>query len=395
MSGCLYMAIPSPSKTQVHTGINDPIRAAGQAGQFTNQAGILAYYEICKMIKNGATRHWIDGAEVPYLVQRDQWVGYDDPESLRKKVDFVKQNGFGGIMVWALTLDDFSGTCGDGNFPLMHAINDELNKAGPVAVNGIGKFKPENIDPNLCTHLNYAFATLNGNKLKAFEWNDESTPWMKGMYEKFNDLKKQNPSLKTLLAVGGWNLASGPFHRMVATDSSRREFATTSIEFLRKNGFDGLDLDWEYPTLRGGAADDKHKFTQLCQVLREEFEKEAQRTGKPRLLLSAAVAAGKDKIDVAYEIPEISKNLDWINLMTYDLHGSWEDHTGEDAPLHGMPGETGNDTFLNVEYAANYWAKNGAPKDKINVGMPLYGHTFTLKDASHSDINDPIRAADL
>ena len=46
---------------------------------------------------------------------------------------------------------------------------------------GTGKFFPENVDPQLCTHIIYSFAKLNGNKLKAFEWNDESTPWMKGM----------------------------------------------------------------------------------------------------------------------------------------------------------------------------------------------------------------------
>ena len=48
--------------------------------------------------------------------------------------------------------------------------------------NGPAKFYPENIDPNLCTHIIYSFAKLIGNKLAAYEWNDESTAWMKGMY---------------------------------------------------------------------------------------------------------------------------------------------------------------------------------------------------------------------
>ena len=47
--------------------------------------------------------------------------------------------------------------------------------------NSPAKFMPENIDPFLCTHIMYAFATMEGNRLKAFEWNDESEEWMVGM----------------------------------------------------------------------------------------------------------------------------------------------------------------------------------------------------------------------
>ena len=85
-------------------------------------------------------------------------------------------------------------------------------------------------------------------------------------YERFNNLKQQNPSVKTLLAVGGWNLGSAPFTRMVATDASRREFATTTVQFLKKNGFDGLDVDWEYPANRGSPAADRDRYTELLKV---------------------------------------------------------------------------------------------------------------------------------
>lgn len=44
-----------------------------------------------------------------------------------------------------------------------------------------GKYVPENLDPYLCSHLIFAFAKMNGNRLVAFEWNDESTDWMRGM----------------------------------------------------------------------------------------------------------------------------------------------------------------------------------------------------------------------
>ncbi|WAQ95300.1 CHIA-like protein [Mya arenaria] len=184
--------------------------------------------------------------------------------------------------------------------------------------NGPAKFYPENIDPTLCTHIIYSFAKLNGNKLAPFEWNDESTPWMKGMYERFGAIKQQNPSVKVLLAVGGWNMGSPPFTRMVGSDASRREFATTSVAFLRKHGFDGLDMDWEYPA--------NHM----------------------------------------------------INLMSYDLHGSWEDFTGHHSPLYARSNEQGNQTYLNVDWAATYWVNQGAPRSKMNIGVPLYGRTFKL-----------------
>ncbi|XP_052761892.1 chitotriosidase-1-like [Mya arenaria] len=244
--------------------------------------------------------------------------------------------------------------------------------------NGPAKFYPENIDPTLCTHIIYSFAKLNGNKLAPFEWNDESTPWMKGMYERFGAIKQQNPSVKVLLAVGGWNMGSPPFTRMVGSDASRREFATTSVAFLRKHGFDGLDMDWEYPANRGSPAVDKQRFVDLLRTLHEEFAREQVPAGLSPLMLSAAVGAGKDKIDTAYDVPAISQYLDMINLMSYDLHGSWEDFTGHHSPLYARSNEQGNQTYLNVDWAATYWVNQGAPRSKMNIGVPLYGRTFKL-----------------
>jgi chitinase len=88
------------------------------------------------------------------------------------------------------------------------------------------------------------------------------------MYERFNDLKKKKPGLKTLLSVGGWNMGSGPFSQMVATVSSRKIFINQTVEYLRNRTFDGLDIDWEYPTQRGSPPEDRDRFTQLLKVRR-------------------------------------------------------------------------------------------------------------------------------
>ena len=68
---------------------------------------------------------------------------------------------------------------------------------------GQGRFYPENVDPSICTHIIYAFAKMTNYKLAAFEWNDEDTDWSIGMYHRAMDLKKKNPKLKIMLAVGG------------------------------------------------------------------------------------------------------------------------------------------------------------------------------------------------
>ena len=79
---------------------------------------------------------------------------------------------------------------------------------------------------------------------------------------------------------------------------------------------------------RGSPAIDKERFALLCEELRAGYEAESASTGKERLLVTAAVAAGQSTVDTAYDIPRISAALDYIHIMAYDLHGGWENTLG-------------------------------------------------------------------
>ncbi|KZC14813.1 putative chitinase 3 [Dufourea novaeangliae] len=424
------------------TGLNVPA-SAGQAGEFTRAAGFLSYYEICDRIRN---RGWTAVQDPerrmgPYAYKGNQWVSFDDAEMIEQKAQFVRDMGLGGGMIWALDLDDFRGRCADGPHPLMRALQQVLSEApekedkpekppiieeddldpppvtttisSSIATSTVtsstsrdhlpndeykvicyftnwawyrqegGKFLPEDVDTDLCTHVLYGFAVLDGSQLtiKSHDpWADVDNKF----YERIAALKSKG--IKVLMAIGGWNDSAGDkYSRLANSPSARRRFIENVIEFIEKYDFEGLDLDWEYPVCwqvdcKKGPAVDKEGFANLVKELSEAFQPKG-------LLLSAAVSPSKRVIDEGYDVPTLAKYLDWISVMTYDYHGQWDKKTGHVAPMYQMPNDW--EPTFNANFTIHYWMEKGAPPTKLVMGAPLYGQSFSLAERSQRGLNAP------
>jgi len=122
------------------------------------------------------------------------------------------------------------------------------------------------------------------------------------------------------------------------------------------------------------------------------------------LLLTAAVGVGKHTAETAYNIPEMNKHLDLINLMTYDMHGAWESRTGCNANLYATDedtqlgggvgaGEAVQGYPLSVSWAVDYWLDHGASPSKLTLGIGTYGRGWKLADPSQNGYNAPAAGA--
>ncbi|KAI3356871.1 hypothetical protein L3Q82_003516 [Scortum barcoo] len=202
------------------------------------------------------------------------------------------------------------------------------------------------INPNKCTHLIYGFADI-GN---TYQLVPSRTADIQD-YQSFNALKAGNPQLKTLLAVGGLTFDTTKFSAMVSNKQNRAKFIQSAIKLLRENGFDGLNIDWRYPRGAGSQSHDKWRFTLLCKELKEAFE--AEGTAANRLMATASVSAEKATIDASYEVEKIAKDLDFINVLTFDFHGPSENVTGHHSPLYAASSDTGDKLYANTASSWN------------------------------------------
>ena len=242
-------------------------------------------------------------------------------------------------------------------------------------------FQISDIPGQKLTHINYAFANIQQGRCvlgdsyadidKAFAGDTWDQGALRGNFGQLRKLKAANPSLKTMISIGGWTWSEN-FAAAAATDASRKAFASSCVTFMKQYGFDGIDIDWEYPVsggLNAGTPADKQNYTALLREFRTELNAEEAKDSRT-YSLSIAAPAGPSIIP-NLESAKIGGVLDWMNLMSYDFHGSWDSITGHNAPMTVGPKDTA--AGFSITDAVDSYLKTGFPAAKLVLGVPFYG----------------------
>ena len=204
---------------------------------------------------------------------------------------------------------------------------------------------------------------------------DENNP--KAHFPQYAAAARQHPGVSVILSIGGWT-CSGQFSQMALTKESRDSFIQSCLDVLDRYPFlAGLDLDWEYP---GEAradnpvlGDDKANYTALLRELRAALD---QHFGKGKKQLTVC-AAGAVSILKKQDYAALFPYVDRVNLMTYDMTGSYNARTGHHTALYGS---------VSVDTAVKYLMNQGVPAAKIAIGSPFYGHGWRMNQIT----DDPV-----
>ena len=165
--------------------------------------------------------------------------------------------------------------------------------------------------------------------------------------------------VKVVISVGGWNPKTPRFRQMVADSNARKRFVAALKDFCTTYGYDGADIDWEYPELQ-----DRVSGAQLFRELHEAFSKIVP-------ALSLSIAAPSSDWQDGYDWAVMNQVLDWMGVMTYDFYGSWTSKAGPNSPLFGDNSLEGY-----VHKSVLYYQAKGVPPSKLLIGTPFYGWQF-------------------
>ncbi|MBC7418013.1 MAG: glycoside hydrolase family 18 protein [Pedobacter sp.] len=226
------------------------------------------------------------------------------------------------------------------------------------------------------THLIYSFVHLKGDSIKVGTAKDSL------IIRQMVAVKKRNPKLKIMLALGGWG-GCATCSEVFSTAQGRRTFAITTKQLLKNFNADGIDLDWEYPAVSGFPGHaykpaDKQNFTLLIRELRKKLGKNAE--------ISFAAGGSENCLDSCFEWEKVMPLVNRVNIMSYDLVSGYATISGHHTPLYSTPQQE-----LSADFAVQYLLKKGVPANKITLGAAFYARLFTNTTDSKQGLYQPTK----
>ncbi|MGE5364063.1 MAG: glycosyl hydrolase family 18 protein [Bacteroidota bacterium] len=166
--------------------------------------------------------------------------------------------------------------------------------------------------------------------------------------------------VKVLVGLGGFGNSDG-FSPMVADTNYRKKFISNLVAFCKKNGYDGADIDWEYPKTADNA-----NLVKLISEMRTAFDAAGIQ------YISAALPS--TDWQSGFNITALRDKMDWFGIMTYDFTGPWEAAAYFNSPLYSSSQQSGS-----IDNSVKYFTGKGMPKNKLLIGTPFYGYNLKAK----------------
>ncbi|KAK4870248.1 hypothetical protein LT330_005302 [Penicillium expansum] len=235
-------------------------------------------------------------------------------------------------------------------------------------------FTPEDLELTGLTHINFAFSFFDPStfQLSPMDANAAS------LYSRFTALKTKQPGLQAWLSVGGWSFndatntpnTQNAFSNMVSSSANRQAFITSLRNFMQTYGFDGVDIDWEYPAAddRGGVAADFANFPTFLAELRASFGS--------GLGISTTLPSSYWYLQ-HFDVLDMEPSVDWFNFMSYDIHGVWDSSNKFTGP-YIRP----HTNLTEINDGLSLLWRAGVNPSKVVLGLGWYGRSFTLADPS-------------
>ncbi|KAH8653610.1 hypothetical protein BX600DRAFT_526827, partial [Xylariales sp. PMI_506] len=230
---------------------------------------------------------------------------------------------------------------------------------------------PEEIPIGGYTHLYFSFLYIDPNTYEITPMENNQTD----LYSRMTALK-EDADLEVWISIGGWSFTDPgstqeTFTNLAASESLQATFIASVINFLGEYGFDGVDLDWEYPGApdRGGNDADFANYPTFLSNLKTELDQYGYG-------LSITIPASYWYLQY-FDVVTISGIVDWFNMMTYDMHGTWD---ATDVYIGSVINPHTN--LTEIQDALDLLWHLDIEPSMVNMGLAFYGRSFTLLDDS-------------